>query len=291
MPHLYEIHLLDRKETGLQPWKYSGSSYSDNPLYFGSSCHPDYKEHLKISSAKGKVQKIVFKEWTSISPHELRIQESVWQKQNKHKYDILYYNLSDSIHPISDNEYSRRKISITLKQKGITPYSDKTHSTESLAKAKLTKSQKGFRWYHCPHTKDAKLFAIKKGDIPPSTWIPGKKSKVPLEKKIGGQYWEVYKNQNKIWEGQNLKKWATENSLGGLPYNTHSYKQKEVYLTHTISRSKITNTIILDGIDTGLIQRHFSILYGHSASYISEILHKDGLLYKYHILEYKAVKI
>jgi hypothetical protein len=293
MPHLYEIHLLDRKESGLLPWKYSGSSYNDESFYFGSSCHPDYKNHFNISSNLKKVKKIIIKQYnkTDISPIELRIKESQWQKNNNHKYDDEYYNLSDSIHPVADNQISKEKISNTLKQKGITPYSSKTHSHEALSKARETKELKGFKWYYCPQTLESKMFAVKIGDVPPTSWLPGKKPKLKYNKKPLGQRWEVYKNGNKIWEGQNLKKWSIENSLIGLPYNIHLYKKREIASTHIISRSKVTNTIIFDGHDTGLLQYQFSILHECSSSYISTIINGTGIFYKYCIAEYNAIKI
>ena len=230
MPNLYEIHLLDRKEMGQLPWKYSGSSYNDNLLYYGSSCHPEYKNHLKISLDLKKVKKIIIEQYDKrdINPQELRIKESIWQKNNNHKFNKEYYNLSDSIHPVSNNEISRNKISNTLKEKKITPYSSKTHSTEALIKSKITRMKKGFKWYYCPQTLTAKLFALKDNDNPPESWLPGKKPKKKYNKTPLGQHWEVYKNGNKIWEGQNLRKWSIENSLIGLPYNTHLYKKKEI---------------------------------------------------------------
>jgi hypothetical protein len=293
MPHLYEIHLLDRKEMGQLPWKYSGSSYNDRPLYFGSSCHPEYKAHLKISLSMKMVKKSIIEKYDKniISPKELRIKESLWQKDNGHKHNDEYYNKSDSIHPVSDNPISREKISNTLKRKGITPYSSKTHSHEALSKARATKELKGFKWYYCPQTLESKMFAVKIGDVPPTSWLSGKKPKLKYNKKPLGQRWEVYKNGNKIWEGQNLKKWSTENSLIGLPYNIHLYKKREIASIHIISRSNVTNTILFDGHDTGLLQYQFSILHECSSSYISTIINGTGIFYKYCIAEYNAIKI
>jgi hypothetical protein len=293
MPHLYEIHLLDRKEMGQLPWKYSGSSYNDRPLYFGSSCHPEYKAHLKISLSMKMVKKSIIEKYDKniISPKELRIKESLWQKDNGHKHNDEYYNKSDSIHPVSDNPITREKISNTLKRKGITPYSFKTHSTEAIAKRKITRMKKGFKWYYCPQTLTAKLFALKDNDNPPESWLPGKKPKKKYNKTPLGQHWEVYKNGNKIWEGQNLRKWSIENSLIGLPYNTHLYKKKEIILTHKIFRSEVTNTIIFDGVDTGLNQYQFALQHQCSSSYISTIINGTGIFYKYCIAEYNAIKI
>ena len=143
MPQIYEVHLLDRKEAGLNPWKYSGSDYKDNTSYYGSSCHPDYKQHLRNSHENGKTVKLVRRWFDSISPEDLRKEESKLQKQEGHKDSIEYYNRCDSIHPTCHDEDSKLKISNTLKEyfKHNPTSMQQVHTEECRKKAAETRKR------------------------------------------------------------------------------------------------------------------------------------------------------
>ena len=292
MPVLYEIHFLDRKELGLNPWKYSGSSWSDNENYMGSSCHPDYKKHLKESN---NIKKVIIQNFSKneITKSQLRELEAQWQKRENHKNDESYYNLTDSqIHPLITNK-SKKKISETLKKLNIIPYKkDLTHSAEAINKRKLSMKKLGYRAFYNPETLEFKMFAIGKGESPPEGWLSGRKPKNTKVKqeKIRGQRWEVYKNDIKIWEGQNLKKYCDENNLTYLRFNPNCYNTKELKESLTLTLSS-ENTVICNGIDSGLSQTRFCDKYKYSKSVVSVYIKKQIPYKIWSIVTYKAIKI
>ncbi len=292
MPVLYEIHLLDRKEAGLKPWKYSGSSWHNNNKYMGSSCHPQYKRHLKESS---NIEKVIIQSFSKddITKLQLRQIEAQWQKIENHKNDENYYNLTDSqIYPLITDD-SKKKISETLKRLNINPYKkDLTHSSESLSKRKESMKKLSYRAFYNPETFEFKMFAIGDGEIPPSNWIPGRKpKKINIKhEKIGGQIWEIYKDDLKIWEGQNLKKYCDENNLTYLRFNPNGYNVKEIKESLFLSLSS-ENTVICNGTDSGLSQARFCEKYKYSKSMVSVCIKKQIPYKIWNIVTYKALKI
>jgi hypothetical protein len=65
---------------------------------------------------------------------------------------------------------SSKKISLTLKNKGISPYSEKTHSPEAIEKRKA--SMKGRKWFYDPITFESKLTRLA-----PNGWMQGRPSR------------------------------------------------------------------------------------------------------------------
>lgn len=63
-----------------------------------------------------------------------------------------------------------------MKKLGTTPYSEKTHSKESIEKAKETRIKKRYRWYYNETTLESKPFATLEEKIP-AGWKPGKNQK------------------------------------------------------------------------------------------------------------------
>ncbi len=67
----------------------------------------------------------------------------------------------------------KKKISATLKAKGANPYSEKTHSEESIMKANYTKKLAARKWYYNKDTLESKPFAIH--DVfDKEVWLPGR---------------------------------------------------------------------------------------------------------------------
>jgi len=69
-----------------------------------------------------------------------------------------------------------KKISETLKNKGANPYSEKTHSSESIAKANKARKRNWqkyqYKWYHNPKMEVVARF--KNTDIIPKGFVPGR---------------------------------------------------------------------------------------------------------------------
>jgi len=85
-----------------------------------------------------------------------------------------------------DNEDVKKKISNTLKRNGANPYSEKTHSPESIAKACETKRKANRRMYHDPITGDHKFIAIGLGELIPEGWLPGRTIRPVIVERIRG---------------------------------------------------------------------------------------------------------
>lgn len=295
MPCLYEIILKDRKELGLKPYKYSGSNYNDNPNYWGSSGHPDYKNHLEESMQKQMVQKNIIRyfEKEEIKLSELRKIESDWQRKENHKLSDDYYNMCDSIHPSCESEESRKRISKTLKEKGICAYKEGvTNSPEAIAKARETKDRLKYRNFYNPETLETKMIPTGISEIP-NGWLSGRK---PKKVKIYSDRtkaknlaeWEVYKNNELIWAGENLSDWC-KNTKINLKFKTEGLLilVKEIIVTVKYS---IKGTIIENDIDTGLKGKEYSKKIGKSESFVSNSV-KNGY-FKNKIYDYyKANKI
>jgi hypothetical protein len=246
---------------------------------------------LEQSLSTNSVNRIIHAEWCygEISLKDLRQFESTWQKENGHKHDASYYNRSDSMHPVCDNEISKQKISNTLKAQGANPYCENTHSPKALTKAKETKAKHKWKWFYNLQTGESKNFPTGITEVP-SGWERGKKPKTPSIKKEGGMKWVVYKNGEVFWSGQNLKKWCTSNNLSGLAYNTNSFKVKEIESKLMLSLSE-KRSVIVNDIDTGLKQCEFAEVNGLSRSHLSTRINTHGYMYKYSVAIYSANKI
>lgn len=288
MPCLYEIIFEDRKEKGLKPYKYSGSNYSDNKYYFGSSQHKDYKNHLNEAKTSGKLTKNIINEWLKeeITIKELRKLESDWQKSNNHKSDETYYNMCDSPHPVIDDPLVKKKISETLKKKGISPYIEGvTNSKENIEKAKQTKKIRKHEWWHCPTTLKNKFIPTGIERIP-KNWERGQKPKKPKilsdrTKPCNLGVWEVYKNDELFWEGENLHQWCKSNDMMKLKVKISGVKVLSKITKIEIKYSE-NKTIIENHIDTLLNGQDYAKKVDKSKGYISKSL-KKGF---YEIKEY-----
>jgi predicted GIY-YIG superfamily endonuclease len=81
-----------------------------------------------------------------------------------------------------------KKISETLKNKKITPYSEKTHSPEALEKSRIKKQEANRKMYHNPITGEYKFIALGLGELVPEGWVPGRVAKNNIIKVRGKDY-------------------------------------------------------------------------------------------------------
>lgn len=294
MPQLYEVHLLDRKEIGLNPWKYSGSNLNDNPDYMGSSSRPEYHEAVKISRQLGKLRKVIISYYQpgEINLDELKRLESEWQKLEGHVNSEEYFNLTDRIHPVAITEESRMKISETLKRKGACPYCANTHSNS--AKEKRKKSMDGKGWFYDPITLKSRR--LKPTDRIPTGWVSGKKPKRLYKPKARSEIlhnkreWKIFRNDELVWEGLNLSEWCKNNNLKDLKFCPSGIKipKEKVFITLGLSEKK---TIVEGGIETGLNQTEYSRLKEHSKSHTFSLLKAGGYYVITSYDHWKAIKL
>ncbi len=275
---LYETQFLDRQGAGLNPWRYSGSNWTDDERYFGSSLHPDFEDHKRESIACGKCVKTITKYYKpgTITKDELKVVESVMQKTEGHVKDPSYYNMSDSIHPVSVNPISKAKISATLKRKfasgELTPDNvSKFHTPEATAKRAATKKRNACVAYHNPITGHAVWVKTGLGETPPPGYVYGRKKKAPKRVIVNVNAhtfsWQVFKNGELIWEGDNLTRWDVENGDIGLRFKPSGISVNKKYKTTTIGLSP-TNTVMIDGVDTGLKQFQYAAQSNKSGSWV-----------------------
>jgi len=122
---------------------------------------------------------------------------------------------------ITDYPEAIDRIRESVKKLNNTPYCEKTHSKESLEKARKTRKQKSYKWYHNPKTLEYKMFATSEEEIPHG-WKPGRKPEKQEKKKIRGvdyecntKTWIVVDPEGNKYTVTNLKNWCNEK---GLPY-------------------------------------------------------------------------
>jgi|SaaInlStandDraft_7_1057024.scaffolds.fasta_scaffold65150_3 hypothetical protein len=92
MPCIYLTINHHNKDNGIEPYLYSGSDQNDNPAYLGSS------KRLQEDIAHygpDKFEKTILHEFGAITNKELREFESNIQREEGHKADSRYYNLTD----------------------------------------------------------------------------------------------------------------------------------------------------------------------------------------------------
>ena len=253
--------------------------------YVGYSNNPErrYEEHKKSNSRLGRV----------IQKHESNIDLIVVYKFESEKEALLKekelrpkqrigWNIAQGgqIPPVLKDKETKEKISNTLKKKCVVPYCDKTHSTESIKKAKETKNRKKYRAYHNPETLEWKMFSTTEEDIP-KDWIPGRKpKKCNKTKKRGVDYdcnvksWSIYKNEDLICITKNLQKWCADNNIGYLARSkTNSIRVLREKRVFSLEKSE-NNTIIENGLDTNLSSKEYAKNIGKSPSYVCQSLKK-----------------
>lgn len=120
---------------------------------------------------------------------------------------------------IKDYPEAIEKIRQSVKKLNMTPYCEKTHSKETLEKAKKTRKECGYKWYHNPETLEYKMIATNKEDIP-FGWAEGRKPKHIYEKKTrnvdyfcNAKTWNIVDPNGNEYTVKNLKPWCKERSL------------------------------------------------------------------------------
>jgi predicted GIY-YIG superfamily endonuclease len=193
--------------------------------YIGISNNPQnrFNQHKsskqKVGNAIRKYRDIEF-----IILHETTRKEALELEKKYRPSDYIGWNvISGGSEPPRNHlsEDVRNRISDTLKTKNANPYSEKTHSPETIAKREEAKRKNKPKWFYNPGTGESKLFKTA-FESPPEFWIPGKKTK--KKPKIRGvdyechtSNWHIIDPQGNEFEVFNLKKWCKEN---GLKYQT-----------------------------------------------------------------------
>ena len=153
-----------------------------NPLnegYVGvtsKSIQERFEEHSKNVYKKSHVKKaidlyddIIVSELYEGSEEQCLIMEASYRPDENIGWNIAK---GGSVPPMM-NEQTAKKISNTLKEKGISPYSVNTHSAEAIQKRKDAYKKAGRKWFHNPVTGQKKMFATNLESIP-SGWILGR---------------------------------------------------------------------------------------------------------------------
>lgn len=196
--------------------------------YVGYSSNPDkrFEEHKICKSIVGnnirKYENCI--EMVIIEKFE-NVEEALRKEKQLRPKKRIGWNIAigGQIPPNNkNNEDVKNKISKTLKRLGVNPYSEKTHSEESIKKAMATKKKANRRMYHDPISGDYKFIAIGLGEPIPDGWLPGRVKKKQQVKKVRGT--DYVCNTKKVvvvdpngntYEVINLKKWC---ELNGIPY-------------------------------------------------------------------------
>jgi len=147
------------------------------------------------------------------------------------------------IYPVfNDTPEIRKKISDTLKRKGNSPYSEKTHAPETIRLREQNKKDANLRWYHNPVDLEYKMFRTTYEKVPDG-WVPGRK---PKKEKISHvinhvrnvKTWRLYIDGNLLFFGQNLKKYLAENGYSTLyPNLTKTAKTKDCYYSRKYEKT------------------------------------------------------
>ena len=180
--------------------------------------------------------------------------------------------------PIKDNTSAKEKISKTIKEMGVIPYCEKTHSKETIEKSTKTRLDKKYRWYYNVITLETKIYATAE-EIIPNGWEPGKKPKIKNTKKIrnvdytcNAKSWIVYKNGNYFAKVNNLKEWCESNEIDYIAQS----RTKAVRKVNRVEKYKIEisnkNTIIENDIDTKLTKSEYALKINRSRSFISVVV-------------------
>ena len=129
-----------------------------------------FEQHSKNTYKKSIVQKAInkYSDIEIIALYETDNDECLRLEEQYRPNELIGWNLAKGGgYPPMMNEETAKKISSTLKSKGISPYSEKTHSKEAIEKRK--KSMAGRKWFYNPITLQNKRLHDQ-----PEGWLPGK---------------------------------------------------------------------------------------------------------------------
>jgi len=254
--------------------------------YIGYSNNPKrrFEEHKILNSVVGNNIRKYGNDIELVVLYKFKTSEQALKKEKELRPKArIGWNISQGGQcppDIKDDISIKQKISNTLKQKGYSPYCEKTHSKESIEKSKQTKREKQYRAFHNPDTLEWKMFSLKEDNIP-NGWMPGRKPPKIKTPKIRGidyvcntKMWKIYKNERFICETENLKKWCFDNNISYFAGSkTNSIRVLKCVKTYKLQKSH-NNTIIENGIDTKLISKDYAKHIQKSPAYVSGILKK-----------------
>jgi predicted GIY-YIG superfamily endonuclease len=187
--------------------------------YIGISSDPQrrFNEHQYSDFVVGRAIK-KYKDIELIILHEYENRDLALLKENEYrpKVYIGWNTIVGGDEPPRNHltEDVKKKISDTLKKNGACPYSEKTHSVESITKAKQTKKEKQYRWFHNPETLE--YYCLPTNEEVPNHLVPGrvpKKEKVLKPNKGNTQKWKVFSPNGEVFDVENLKTWCKEQSI------------------------------------------------------------------------------
>lgn len=146
--------------------------------------------------------------------------------------------------PPSVNKETATKISNTLKEKGISPYSEQTHSKETKEKRSATYRANKNEWWHDPVTLEYRLIPTAV-ESPPEGWNRGRKPKPNEEPKVRGvdytcntREWVLMEDGEILFEGPNLKLFLVENGWETMYSNlTKAAKEGRDYRSIKLKRT------------------------------------------------------
>jgi len=179
---------------------------------------------------------------------------------------------------IKDHPEAIAKIKNTIKSLGMSPYSEKTHSKDSIEKAKTTKKENGWKWYHDPETLEHRMIPTKRQSVPKG-WVTGRKPK-PKKKERGKDYFcnsmfvDVYKNDEIVAENiNNFKLWCNQNNL---PYfvGSRSNSIRVLKQVEKISLEKQGGLVVENGVCTKMNQKDYSQKINKSEGYVCNALQR-----------------
>ena len=148
--------------------------------------------------------------------------------------------------PPSVTKEAAAKISKTLKESGISPYCENTHSDAAKEKRKATCDALKFEWWHDPATLEYRMIPTAVED-PPEGWNRGRKPKPTVKPKVRGvdytcnaNDWVLIEDGETLFEGPNLREYCEKNGLGTLYSNlTVAAKEGKEYRSIKLKRTFI----------------------------------------------------
>ncbi len=148
--------------------------------------------------------------------------------------------------PPSVTKEAAAKISQTLKERGVSPYTENTHSDAAKAKRKAAYNAHKNEWWHDPVTLEHRMIPTAVED-PPEGWNRGRKPKPIVKPKVRGvdytcnaHDWVLIEDDETIFEGPNLKEYCVENGMGTMYANlTTAAKRGKEYRSIKLKRTFI----------------------------------------------------
>jgi predicted GIY-YIG superfamily endonuclease len=289
--YVYWIH--HKNDTDIKSNGYVGVTKNTEKRF---TSHKSGKTSPIIKNALNKYkQEIVYDVFESFETLEKALEKENELRPKKH----IGWNIAigGNMPPeIKDNIDVKEKIRKKIKELGVVPYCKNTHSKKALKKAKETKKQKNYRWFHNPLTLEYNLIPINEKEIPKG-WVSGRKPKIIIVNKKRGIDYEcntmcvdIFKNGVLIANNiNNFKQWCKQNNL---PYFAGSKTNSIRILSKTekIFLEYEDGYVIENGTNTKMKQFEYSNHICKSPSVISIAIKKGFYeIKKYDLYEFKRI--